>query len=39
MRRLVAQLKEQRAEGRKLDEAITTNLKNLGFALDDEEKQ
>jgi hypothetical protein len=39
MRRLVAQLKEQRAEARRLDEAIATNLKNLGFPLDDEEKQ
>jgi len=39
MRRLVAQLKEQRTEGRRLDEAIATNLKNLGFPLDSEEKQ
>lgn len=38
MQRLVAQLKEQRAEARRLDEAIATNLKNLGFPLDDEEK-
>ncbi len=38
MRRLVAQLKEQRAEARRLDEAIATNLKNLGFPLDNEEK-
>ena len=38
MRRLVAQLKEQRTQGRRLDEAIATNLKNLGFPLDDEEK-
>jgi hypothetical protein len=38
MQRLVAQLKEQRAEARRLDEAIANNLKNLGFPLDDEEK-
>ncbi len=38
MQRLVAQLKEQRAEARRLDKAIATNLKNLGFPLDDEEK-
>ena len=31
MKRLVAQLREQQAEAAKLDEAITTNLKELGF--------
>ncbi|MBC7348466.1 MAG: SAM-dependent DNA methyltransferase [Candidatus Aminicenantes bacterium] len=36
MRRLVAQLKEQRAEARRLDSAIAANLKHLGFPLDDE---
>jgi len=36
MRRLVAQLKEQQAESRRLDSAIAANLKHLGFPLDGE---
>ncbi len=32
MKRLVAQLKEQQAEGAKLDAAIAENLKELGFS-------
>jgi len=36
MRRLVAQLKEQQAEARRLDNVIAANLKHLGFPLDDE---
>jgi type I restriction enzyme M protein len=35
MRRLVAQLREQQAEARRLDSAIAANLKHLGFPLDD----
>ncbi len=31
MQRLVKQLREQQAEAVKLDEAIATNLKELGF--------
>jgi len=31
MRRLVAQLREQQAEARRLDEAIGRNLKELGY--------
>jgi hypothetical protein len=31
MKRLVAQLKEQQAEGVKLDAAIVANLKGLGY--------
>ena len=36
MKRLVARLKEQQEEARKLDEAIAANLKNLGFPLDND---
>lgn len=36
MRSLVAQLKQQQEEARKLDKAIAENLKNLGFPLDNE---
>ncbi len=35
MRRLVAQLREQQAEARRLDEAITRNLARLGFWQDE----
>ncbi len=34
MQRLVAQLREQRAEGARLDAAIADNLKTLGFGRD-----
>ena len=34
MKRLVAQLREQQAEGAKLDAAIAANLRTLGFRLD-----
>ena len=34
MKRLVAQLREQQAEGAKLDTAIARNLRSLGFRLD-----
>ncbi len=32
MKRLTAQWHEQAAQGRKLDEAIAKNLKNIGFS-------
>ena len=32
MKRLVAQLREQQAEGARLDKAIEANLKTLGFS-------
>jgi type I restriction enzyme M protein len=35
MKRLTAQLREQQAEGNRLDKAIAVNLKHLGFPLED----
>jgi hypothetical protein len=35
MRRLTAQLREQQAEARRLDQAIATNLRYLGFSAED----
>jgi type I restriction enzyme M protein len=34
-RRLTAQLREQQAEGRRLDDAIKTNLKSLGYTINE----